>query len=104
MQKTIPIEYDELILLYDSWLNYQAFLRYFNEEEHTFEEAKWKVIKANWDEVCRLLKETGAIKFEGDLFNAIAQTVDFLNQLAGMLTNAVKSGNYPENEKEFEQY
>lgn len=51
MQKTIPIEYDELILLYDSWLNYQAFLRYFNEEEHTLEEAKEKVIKANWDEV-----------------------------------------------------
>ena len=51
MQKTIPIEYDELVLLYDSWLNYQAFLRYFNEEEHTLEEAKWKVIKANWDEV-----------------------------------------------------
>lgn len=51
MQKTIPIEYDELVLLYDSWLNYQAFLKYFNEEEHTFEEAKWKVIKANWDEV-----------------------------------------------------
>ena len=51
MQKTIPIEYDELVLLYDSWLNHQAFLKYFNEEEHTFEEAKWKVIKANWDEV-----------------------------------------------------
>lgn len=51
MQKTIPIEYDELVLLYDSWLNYQAFLKYFYEEEHTLEEAKEKVIKANWDEV-----------------------------------------------------
>lgn len=52
MQKTIPIEYDELVLLYDSWLNYQAFLKYFYyEEEHNLEEAKEKIIKANWDEV-----------------------------------------------------
>ncbi len=69
---------------------------------------KWAKLNANsdnynenWDKVCSLLKETGAIKFEGDLFNAIAQTIDFLNQLDGMLTNAIKSGLHKENEVEF---
>lgn len=55
----------------------------------------------NWDKVCSLLKETGAIKFEGDLFNAIAQTIDFLNQLDGMLEKAIKSNLYKDKEADF---
>ncbi len=57
----------------------------------------------NWNTVCNLLKETGSIKYEGDLFNAIAQTVDFLNQLDVMLSNAIKSGLHTEKENEFNQ-
>ena len=46
----VEIEVNELILLYDSWLNYQAVLRTIYEDEHMFA-AKRKVIKANWKDV-----------------------------------------------------
>lgn len=75
-------------LLVNKWAKLNADSKNYNE---------------NWDIVCNLLKETGAIKFEGDLFNAIAQTIDFLNQLYGMLTNAVKSGHFQEKEIQFRQ-
>lgn len=59
---------------------------------------KWATLNAissnhneNWTQVCNLLEEVGSIKYEGDLFNAIAQTISFLTQLDGMLTNAIKS-------------
>ena len=57
----------------------------------------------NWEEVCKSLKEAGALKYEGDLFNAIAQTIDFLNQLDGMFVNAIKSEIYPEKTNDFNQ-
>lgn len=50
MQKTIPVEYDELVLLLDSWLNYQAMLRVFYEDEY-MSAAKRRIIKANWENV-----------------------------------------------------
>jgi len=74
-------------LLVNKWAN-------LNEKSNNYVE--------NWNIVCNLLKETGSIKYEGDLFNAIAQTVDFLNQLDGMLSNAIKSGLHQEKEMEFE--
>ena len=57
----------------------------------------------NWNKVCTLLREVGSIKYEGDLFNAIAQTIDFLNQLDGMLTNAIKANPNSENTESFNQ-
>lgn len=59
--------------------------------------------KENWEKVCSLLKERGSIKYEGDLFNAIAQTVDFLHQLDGMLSNAIKANPNNENNESFNQ-
>lgn len=46
----IAIEYNELVLLLDSWINYQAMLRVFNEEED-FDDAICTIIKANWSNV-----------------------------------------------------
>lgn len=46
----IAIEYNELVLLLDSWINYQAMLRVFNEEEDS-DEAIRTIIKANWNNV-----------------------------------------------------
>ena len=46
----IAIEYNELVLLLDSWINYQALLRVFNEEEDS-DEAIRTIIKANWNNV-----------------------------------------------------
>ena len=57
----------------------------------------------NWNNICQLLKESGCIKYEGDLFNAIAQTINFLNQLDGMLASAIKSGKYEDKENDFNQ-
>ncbi len=57
----------------------------------------------NWNNICQFLKESGCIKYEGDLFNAIAQTIDFLNQLDGMLASAIKSGKYEDKENDFNQ-
>lgn len=57
----------------------------------------------NWEKVCTLLKEVGSIKYEGDLFNAVAQTVDFLNQLDGMLDSAIKANPNNENNESFNQ-
>lgn len=48
--KMIAVEYNDLVLLYDSWINYQAMLRVFNEEED-FDSAIRTIIKANWNNV-----------------------------------------------------
>lgn len=44
------IEENDLILLLDSWLNYQIMLREICEDE-IISEAKRRVIKANWPDV-----------------------------------------------------
>ena len=46
----VKIEINELILLYDSWLNYQAALCTIYKDEHMFA-AKRKIIKAIWENV-----------------------------------------------------
>lgn len=48
---------------------------------------KWAQLNAesknytkNWDIICEMLKETGSMRYEGDLFNTISQTIDFIHQ------------------------
>ncbi len=42
----------------------------------------------NWDKICEMLKDTGSVRYEGDLFNAISQTIDFLHQFQDAVTKA----------------
>lgn len=44
--------------------------------------------RSNWDYICRMLSENGAIKYEGDLFNAISQTIDFIHQIEDVILQA----------------
>jgi len=46
--------------------------------------------KSNWQYLCSMLNEAGSIKYEGDLFNAVAQTIDFIHQIEGVLIKASK--------------
>lgn len=57
--------------------------------------------KSNWKSICTMLKENGAIKYEGDLFNAISQTIDFTHQIETLLLKALKNKNLKNNDKEY---
>lgn len=57
--------------------------------------------KANWQYICSMLNETGSIKYEGDLFNSIAQTIDFIHQIEKMLAVALKADNISAEDKAY---
>ena len=47
--------------------------------------------KKNWDIICDMLKNTGSVRFEGDIFNAVAQTIDFVHQFETVLSDIMKT-------------
>lgn len=57
--------------------------------------------KSNWKSICAMLKESGAIRYEGDLFNAISQTIDFTHQIETLLLRALRNKNLKSNDKEY---
>ncbi len=44
--------------------------------------------KENWKYICGQMRTHGTLKYEGDLFNAISQTIDFIHQFEDVLKNA----------------
>ena len=59
--------------------------------------------KANWQYICTLLNENGSIKYEGDLFNAIAQTIDFIHQIETVLIAAQNLKDVTQEDKAYYQ-
>ena len=47
--------------------------------------------KNNWDTICDMLESTGSVRFEGDIFNAIAQTIDFVHQFETVASDIMKT-------------